>query len=236
MVSESTGVLLFIVVAVAASVLSRKIDTVGGLSGGLITYGLFLAAGGLGVMLIGGFFVLGTLASVWKLRQKDALGLAETRNVRRGWRNVVANAGAAGLVAAAVVGHWLDTATGQILIAAAFASALSDTWSSELGNVYGRNFYHVLTGKRDQRGRDGVVSTEGSLAGLAGSGVMATLYGLFYGFDRAVIIISLAGILGNLTDSVLGATLERRGILNNHGVNFLSTAVAVLLAYFLVKY
>jgi uncharacterized membrane protein len=36
-----------------------------------------------------------------------------------------------------------------------------------------------------------------------------------------------------LADSFLGAGLERRGILNNDAVNFLSTCVAVALAYLL---
>jgi len=39
-------------------------------------------------------------------------------------------------------------------------------------------------------------------------------------------ISGLGAVFGLLFDSVLGATLERRGWLNNDGVNFLSTASA----------
>lgn len=226
-------VLLFLVVAIAGSVLSGKIDLAGGLVGGGIAYVLYAALGWFGIFLIGGFFGLGTAASVWKLRQKSRWGVAEARNARRGWRNVIGNAGAAAAIALIVLGWPEHTSVGGLLIAACFAAALSDTWSSEFGNVYGSRFYQVLSGKPGERGRDGVVSGEGSLAGLAGSVLIAILYGWFHGWGSAVAIIAFAGLMGNLTDSVLGATLERSGRLNNHSVNFLATLSAALLALLL---
>ena len=223
-------VLTFLVLAIVGSVLSRKIDLAGGLVGGGITYVLYLAIGWVGIMLIGSFFGLGTAASLWKLQRKQAWGVAEEHNVRRGWRNVIGNAGVAGAIAVLLLG-WPDYAPlGRILIASCFAAALSDTWSSELGTVYGTRFYQVLTGKSGQRGQDGVVSGAGSLAGVAGSALMAGLFALFHGWGSAVAITFVAGIVGNLTDSLLGASLERAGRLNNHAVNFLATLLAALFA------
>lgn len=220
----------FLATAVVASVLSKKIDLAGGIVGGLFAYLLYAALGWLGIFLIGGFFVLGTAASRWKIRQKAQRGVAEARNARRGWRNVVGNAGVAAALALLVLSGLGSAELGSLLVAACFAAALSDTWSSELGNVYGTRFYEVLTGKPGERGRDGVVSREGSLAGVAGSVLVAVLYALFRGWGSAVVIIGAAGLLGNLTDSLLGATLERSGKLGNHGVNFLATLAAVLFA------
>jgi uncharacterized membrane protein len=47
---------------------------------------------------------------------------------------------------------------------------------------------------------------------------------------RLAVIAVIAGAFGMLFDSLLGATLERRGWLTNNAVNLLSTAFAVLLA------
>ena len=223
-------VLVFLAIAVISSVLFKKIDLAGGLLGGLFAFLLYAALGWLGIFLIGGFFVLGTAASLWKIRKKAQWGVAEKRNARRGWRNVVGNAGAAAVLALLVLAGLGSAELGSMLIAASFAAALSDTWSSELGNVYGTRFYEVLTGKPGERGRDGVISREGSLAGVVGSVLVAVLYGLFREWGSGVVIISVAGILGNLTDSLLGATLERSGKLGNHSVNFWSTLAAALIA------
>ncbi len=129
-----------------------------------------------------------------------------------------------------VIGWPESTPVGSVLIAACFAAALSDTWSSELGNAHGSRFYEVLSGKPGQRGNDGVVSSEGSLAGLIGSGLIAVLYGLFKEWGSAVVVIGVAGLVGNVTDSLLGATLERQGRLGNHAVNFLATLAGALTA------
>lgn len=223
-------VIVFLLLAVISSILIKKIDLAGGLLGGIFAYAMYAAQGWLGILLIGVFFLLGTAASMWKFQKKSRWGVAEKRNARRGWRNVAGNAGVAAVLALVVLVWPGFAAVGSVLMAASFAAALSDTWSSELGNVYGTRFYEVLTGKCGKRGRDGVVSWEGSLAGLVGSVLVAALFGLSRGWGSAVAIVGLAGVLGNLIDSLLGATLEQSGKLGNHAVNFLATLSAALIA------
>ncbi|MCH5597102.1 DUF92 domain-containing protein [Niabella ginsengisoli] len=119
------------------------------------------------------------------------------------------------------------------MIAACFASATADTVSSELGNVYGKRFYNILSFKRSPKGLNGVVSMEGTLLGFAGSIIIATVYYIFVPSLPNVVIILIAGTAGNIADSVLGSTLESKGVLSNNAVNFLNTVVAAVIAWLL---
>jgi len=68
-------------------------------------------------------------------------------------------------------------------------------------------------------------------AAVAAAGTMA-LRG-----DRTMFVVSFAGgVFGLLFDSVLGATLEERGWLNNDAVNFLSTGSAAAFALGLLAF
>jgi uncharacterized protein (TIGR00297 family) len=111
---------------------------------------------------------------------------------------------------------------------------MADTLSSELGTVYGKNFYNIITFKKDQKGLDGVVSLEGTLIGIAGSVVVAAIYCAGFGWTEHFIWIMLAGTTGNITDSVLGATLERKNLINNDVVNFLNTLVGAVVILLLM--
>jgi uncharacterized membrane protein len=71
-----------------------------------------------------------------------------------------------------------------------------------------------------------VISLEGTLCGLAGSLLIAFIFAAGFGWNaRVVMIIALAGTVGNITDSLLGATMERKHWIGNNAVNFLNTAV-----------
>ena len=163
----------------------------------------------------------------WRRGKKEALGLGENRRGREAGQ-VIANSGVAVLLSVLMLLFPRQHSLFQLLIAAVFSSATADTLSSELGSVYGKKFYNILTFKRDKKGLDGVVSLEGSLFGMLGSALIGVLYcaGAEWGFT--FIIIVLAGTAGNLSDSILGATLERRGQLSNNAVNFLNTLIAAL--------
>ncbi|RYZ15379.1 MAG: DUF92 domain-containing protein, partial [Sphingobacteriales bacterium] len=106
---------------------------------------------------------------------------------------------------------------------------------SELGILYGRKCYNILGFRKDTCGKDGVISLEGSLFGLAGSTLIGLIYCGALGFGPELLLIIVAGTIGNLTDSFLGATLERSGILKNNGVNFLNTLIAAMSMLLLCK-
>jgi uncharacterized protein (TIGR00297 family) len=210
------------------SVLSRKLTLPATLAGGVIACLIFLGAGYMGVAMLATFFILGSAATSWKLGLKQQLGFAEKNKGRRTTTQVMANG-----TVAAITGllAWLYPSQKNlflVMIATSFASATADTLSSELGTVYGRKFYNIITLKKDARGSDGVISIEGTIIGIIGSGLIAVIYALGYGMDKNFLWIMIAGTIGNLTDSLLGATLERKNLLHNDIVNFINTLIAAI--------
>lgn len=210
------------------SVRKGKLTAPAALTGGLLGFAIFLGAGFSGLAMLATFFLLGSWATAHRLDYKARLGLAEANKGRRKASQVVANAGAAAIAGLLACLFPPQAAVFQPMLAAAFASATADTLSSELGNLYGRRFYNILTFKPDQRGENGVVSLEGTGLGLLGSGVIAVIYGVGFGWGWHLAGIVVAGTVGNLSDSVLGASLERKHILTNDAVNFLNTGIAAL--------
>ncbi|WKN43237.1 DUF92 domain-containing protein [Tunicatimonas pelagia] len=212
------------------AIISRKIDLPGGIVGGIVTSLLFASSNFLGILLIATFFVTGTLASLYKIRHKTELALAEANHSRRGWKNVLSNSGAAAVVALLNI-LFPTLIQAEFLIAVCFAVALSDTLSSEMGNVTGRYYFNILSFQSGKRGDDGVVSWEGFGWGLVGSSIISTIYWGFFPSISNVVTIVFIGFFGNIVDSILGATLQQKEYLSNHGVNFTSTAVATVAAW-----
>ncbi|MGI8635438.1 MAG: DUF92 domain-containing protein, partial [Segetibacter sp.] len=181
-----------------------------------------------GITMLAFFFILGTAATSWGKGEKNQKGLAEKNEGRRTAGQVIANAGVAAIVGFLVFVKPESAVLFRVMMAASLSSATADTLSSELGNLFGKRFYNILTFKKDVRGLDGVVSIEGTLSGVVGSICIAVIYATGFGFGVDFYLIIIAGTVGNLFDSLLGATLERKNYLNNDAVNFLNTAVAAM--------
>ncbi|HXR40403.1 MAG TPA: DUF92 domain-containing protein [Terracidiphilus sp.] len=170
-------------------------------------------------------------------RAKNALGTAEERHGRSA-AQVTANLGVAAVACSEVVQSWLiDThwfSPGTLaplpLFApglAALAEAAADTVSSEIGQVLGARPRMITTLRAVDAGTDGAVSVVGTLAGAIAAGGVAGIGTLALRGGLGLFWVSAAGgVFGLFSDSLLGATLERRGWLNNDAVNFLSTASA----------
>lgn len=205
------------------------------LVGTILSILIFRAAGIAGLSFLAAFFIIGSLVTSWKLEVKQKDGLAETGKGKRNAGQVLANAGMAGMISVLV---WCAPELRHlvpVLIASCFSSATADTVSSELGNVCGKRFYEILNFKKGSRGANGVVSVEGTMAGLLGSFFIGGIYVIFYREGFSFFVIVIAGMVGNLADSVLGATLERNKMIGNNLVNFLNTFVAAITAWCLMQ-
>jgi len=86
----------------------------------------------------------------------------------------------------------------------------------------------ITTLRRVAPGTDGGVTAAGTLAGILAAAIVAAAGALtaFPGGLEMPLVACAGGIFGLFFDSLLGATLERRGWLGNDLVNFLSTASA----------
>ncbi len=181
--------------------------------------------------------VLTSIATRLGRAGKERMGLAEERQGRAA-SQVAANLGVAALVSCEVVQSWMtdhhliaQVGLAQMLVfapaLAALAEAAADTVSSEIGQVMGGQPLMITTLRRVEPGTDGAISLAGTLAGVIAAGVVAALGAWALHGSLTLLALGWAGgVFGLFFDSLLGATLEQRGWLNNDLVNFLSTASA----------
>ncbi len=173
--------------------------------------------------------------------KKERLGTAE-RRMGRSASQIAANLGFAALVSSGPVHFWLldcrwiphhigAQAPFLALTLAALAEAAADTVSSETGQVLGGRPRMITTLRLVDAGKDGAVSLAGTLAGVVAAAAVAGAGTWALCGDLTLFAVSSAGaVFGLFFDSLLGATLEEWGWLNNDAVNFLSTASAAAMA------
>ncbi len=209
---------------------ARSMNGPGAVAGFLLGTVIYACLDWRGFLLLGTFFVFGTAATKLGYARKAARKLAQESGGRRSIRHAVANAGVAAAAAIfALMTPYRDLY--QLAFAGAFATALGDTLGSEIGQLWGRRTYLVTTLKPVPCGTEGAVSLEGTLAGLGGSLLVAWLghaVGLYPVWG--IVAVTVAAFIGTTLESLVGATLEKRGLLDNEAVNFLNTLIGALAA------
>lgn len=165
-----------------------------------MTFG-FGGIGGAAVLL--GFFVSSTLLSRIGRERKRALGEIAKGGARDAWQ-VLANGGVA--TVAIVIGGPLGIAA----FAGAYAAANADTWGTEIGTLVRQPPRSIVGGNPLATGMSGGVTAVGTLAEYAGATLIALIAAWAWHSGRFFIAITLAGIVGALVDSILGATLQAR--------------------------
>lgn len=235
MTIQNYAVYTFLILGMLLSVYFKKLTLPAAITGGLTGLLIYQGAGLTGIAMLTLFFILGSGATGWQLRSKQQIGAAEKDRGRRTAGQVIANGGIAALIGAIIWRMPQAAASHRLMMAGSLAAATADTLASELGTVYGKRFYNIINFKKDQRGLDGVVSLEGTLIGIAGAALIAIVYSIGFGWNINFLWIVIGGAIGNLADSVLGATLERKDWIGNNVVNFLNTLIGALVCLLLWK-
>ncbi len=166
--------------------------------------------------------VLTLFATRFRRNTKEHLGVAEAKSGRQA-SQVCANLGVAALASTLGVGLLPHTLM-LLALTAALVEATVDTVSSEMGQAIPGKTFLLTSFQQVPVGTDGGISVVGTAAGCMGAALVAALSGIGLGLTvRQTLLCWLAGIAGLFFDSWLGATLERKGVLGNDAVNFLST-------------
>ena len=228
---------LAIAANVAAALLGYRARTVsasGAVTGTIIGVVIFVCAGWQGWLLLLATFAFAAITSRVGMRRKSLLGIAEERGGRRGAGNAIANTGVAAAAALlAVVTYAHDTAL--VAFVAALTAGGSDTVASEIGKAWGRRTYLITGLHAVPPGTSGALSLEGTAAGLAAAVALAGL-GVVLNVVPAWTIPAIIGgaATGSVAESVMGATLEAPGIVNNDVLNWLNTVIAAFAAILLI--
>lgn len=182
------------------------------------------------------FFLFGTVATRLGFLRKERRGTAQADRGRRGARHVLANCGVG--TALCVLGYFAVKAVGFLFglaFAASFAAALADTLGTEIGSLYGRQTFSLVSAKPVPAGTPGGVSFAGLVAGLPGAaliGVVSCLVGLVsWSF---LWLVAAAGFLGSVAESLVRDLARSRGVsLDHEFANALNTFVGAVLAWYI---
>lgn len=191
-------------------------------------------------LLLLAFFILGGGFTRYKYNYKKSIGIAQSKEGIRSYENVFSNSTAA-LVLAVAYGVFSEHSL-PIIYAylGTVATATGDTLASEIGTTAKGRPRMITTLKYAKPGDDGAVSLLGELASIFGSaliGLLAYSLGISDNLLLSVLIATAGGFFGTNIDSLLGATLQKNGLLSNSGVNFLATFAGAsfsLLLYILI--
>ncbi|WP_298522584.1 TIGR00297 family protein [uncultured Methanobrevibacter sp.] len=190
---------------------------------------IIFSAGANWLLLIVLFLVMSLLATKYSRKYKMSLGEFEGRRTSK---NVISN-GVVACFMAAFGGYYLPFVGGFI---GAIATATADTLASEIG-VLDQHPRLITTFQKVDPGTNGAVSVLGTAIGIVGAaiiGIASYLLGIMPDSLTAIAVSIISGTIGCFADSILGAVLENRHIINNEHVNLIATVVGALVGIILM--
>jgi uncharacterized protein (TIGR00297 family) len=216
----------------------RGVDLSGAIAGWALGCIIILGGGPPLYVALLAFFIIGTLATKLGYGRKARIGVAEEKGGRRGASHAFANVGVAAICAVAC---WRGLGFVPLFMGiAALATAAADTTASEIGQLFGKRAFLPLTFRRVERGTEGAISVEGTLAGIvagcivASAGTAMAAHHSHAGFigsvaiykSHVIIVLTLCAFLGSYLESILGSWNRRHGSpIANGTLNFANTVL-----------
>ncbi len=195
------------------SVRIRSLSLSGGICAIVIGTAIYGCGGWTWYVVLLSFFLSSSLLTKFRYATKVAKGVGE---MKAGARTIWQTVGQGG-IAAIVAGVSLLSSPTPMLMAVGFVSALAeanaDTWAVELG-VLSKRYPRLITSisREVPPGTSGGISMLGELSAVAGA-LFVSLTGAVLGvFGRSpfvpLLIATVAAILGEHIDSLLGGTIQ----------------------------
>jgi uncharacterized protein (TIGR00297 family) len=210
------GLLLGLVLSAAIGVFGywRGSLSRGGILGAIVVGTLVFALGGLTwALLLVAFFATSSALSHYRERAKEPLSEKFQKGQRRDLAQVLANGGWGALLALA---FGLDPHPLYfIAFAGAMAAVNADTWATELGVLAKSAPRSIATGRVVAVGTSGGVTVFGTSVAFLGALTIGALAFVLVVSAGSVpvpfllpLLLGVAGLLGSLVDSLLGATVQ----------------------------
>jgi uncharacterized protein (TIGR00297 family) len=163
-----------------------------------------------GAMLIISFVASTLLSRFGRTRKEQLTSGVIAKGGERDATQVIANGGifAAGILVAALARDKFAV-TMSLAALGALAASTADTWATEIGTLFGGTPRSLITMRAVPAGTSGGVSIAGTIATVAGAAFIA---GIAIALDLSsdLLIVTAAGVVGALADSLLGATVQER--------------------------
>jgi uncharacterized protein (TIGR00297 family) len=227
------------VVALGISGIAYKLKmlSLSGMIAATIIGGIIFGLGGISAtVLLMFFFVSGSLLTKLNKTQASTIKkLGDSRN----WKQVLCNGVIPALCLIIIaLRHDLREEI-SLLFLGALATATADTWATEIGMRFGKKFYNVFTFRPIEKGLSGGVSFIGIFASIAGAFFIAAISLIRFNdtdplcglvLVKVLPVITLAGFVGGLLDSIIGATIQAKYKLTDGSITEVWSEGAVLIS------
>ena len=233
--AEYVAIAFFVALAVSAVAYKLRMLSLSGMVAAAVVGGCIFGFGGISAsVLLMLFFLSGSLLSRLNHPLTPAL---KRRGDQRNWKQVLCN-GAIPAITVIIIALRHDLREEITLVfLGSLATATADTWATEIGTRFGKNFYNIFTLRRTHRGPSGGVSLMGLGASIIGAMMIAAISLIrFSELDplcglvlvKVIPVITISGMIGALIDSLIGATLQAKYTLPDGSITEVKSEGAVL--------